>query len=112
MVLEFCNECENWRIFICTWVTDVSRHVSYRTLEVRWLSAQQFDTFYRMVEQTFLHTLISLYNSAPEGKLSSVLRFKFAIYMGDRPGVCSAQKEEQNSYNYVYESYLASVCTR
>jgi hypothetical protein len=53
--------------YIRTWVIDVPRHVRYRRLEVKWLSAQQFDTMHRMSEQTFLLILISLYNSATEG---------------------------------------------
>ena len=57
----------NLENFIRTWVIDMPRHVRYRTLEVKWLSAQQFDTMHRMPEQTFLFILISLHYSAPGG---------------------------------------------
>ena len=40
--------------FIGTSVTDDVRYASYHMLEVRRLSAQQFDTLCRMQEQTFL----------------------------------------------------------
>jgi len=53
-----CNECENWKILFGLWVIDAPRYVSYRTLQVRRLSAQQFDTLYRMPEHTFLQTFI------------------------------------------------------
>lgn len=66
-VYSYCNECEIGKILFDLWVIDVPRHVSYRTLEVTWLSAQQFDTLHRMLVHTFLHTLISLYNPALEG---------------------------------------------
>lgn len=66
-VYSYCNEGEIGTILFDVWVTDVPCHVSYRTLEMRWLSAQQFDTLQRMLEKTFLHTLISQYNTALEG---------------------------------------------
>jgi hypothetical protein len=66
-VYSYCNEGEIGEILFDVWVIDVPRHVRYRTLEMKWLSAQQFDTLYRMLEHTFLHTLISLYNTALEG---------------------------------------------
>jgi len=42
-----------WKILLGPRVTDVPCHISHCMLEVRWFSAQQFDTFYRMLEQTF-----------------------------------------------------------
>jgi len=51
---NLCIECEIWKILFALYVTDVPRRVSYRMLEVRWFSAQTFDTPYRMPGQTFL----------------------------------------------------------
>jgi len=43
------------------WVTDVP-HVRYWTLAVRWLSAQQFDTLYRMPVQNVFAYFDFLYH--------------------------------------------------
>jgi hypothetical protein len=43
-----------WIILLELYFIVVLRYASYHMLEVSWLSAEQFDTLYRMQEQTFL----------------------------------------------------------
>jgi hypothetical protein len=45
-------KCGKFYLHFC--FTNISRRVSYRILEVRWFSAQQCDTLYRMPQQIFL----------------------------------------------------------
>jgi hypothetical protein len=52
--LRYCNECVIWKILFELWVIDILHHVTYHMLKVRWLSAQLFNTPYRMPEQTLL----------------------------------------------------------
>jgi len=102
-----CNECKIRKILFELWVTEVPRHVNYRTLEVRCLSAQQFDTLCGMLEETFfLHTLISLYNAALEGNCPHSQNLSLR---GDWLRARSEQEEEQSSY-YVFKDSLAFVC--
>jgi len=84
----------------------VPRHVNYRTLEVRCLSAQQFDTLWNARGDFFLHTLISLYNAALEDNCP---HSKNLSVHGDWLRARSGQEEEQSSY-YVFKDYLAFVC--
>jgi len=51
---KFCNGSVIRKILFALCAADVPRRVSYRMLEVRWLSAQKFDTPYRMLQRTFL----------------------------------------------------------
>jgi hypothetical protein len=39
------------KFYIRTRVIVIPHHVRYRTLEVKWLSAQQFNTLHKMPEQ-------------------------------------------------------------
>ena len=52
---EHLNECEIWEILFEHCVSDIARHDSYPTLQVRSLSALRFDGLYKMSEQTFLN---------------------------------------------------------
>ena len=76
-----CNECEIWNILFELWVIDVPRHVSYRTLQVRWPSAQQFDTLYRMPEPTLFAYCDFLYNPVLEGNCPHSHNVSFDFYV-------------------------------
>jgi len=65
-LLLYCNECEVWKILFELWVIDVSLFVNYLTLEVRWVSAHQFDNCIKLHGIHFLRALISLYSRALE----------------------------------------------
>ena len=60
---------------------DVPRHFSYHTLQVRWLSAQQFYTLYRMLEPTLFACCDFLNNPALEGNCPHSHNLSFGLYV-------------------------------
>jgi hypothetical protein len=61
---------------------DVALLMFYIVLEVRWLSAEQFSTLYRMPEQTFL-TFLDV-STQPEVRRSSISQLMFWYIHGDQ----------------------------
>jgi len=79
--LLLCNECEISNILFELWVIDVPCHVGYHTLQVRWLSVQQFDKLYRMPERTLFVYRDFLYNPALEGNCPHSHNLSFGLYV-------------------------------
>jgi hypothetical protein len=90
-----CNECEIWKILLELSVIGVRRHVSYRTLEVRRPSAQQFDTLYRMPEQTVFTYLCFIYNPALEGNCPHSHNLSFDTYVETVSELVLAKKKKK-----------------
>jgi hypothetical protein len=96
-----------WKILVGLLIIDALRYVATARWGMRWLSVQWFDTLYRMSKQTFLHSLVFLYNPALQGNLSQSHYLSLRYTWRKAPGPLRI-RSEANHY-CVLKIYLACL---
>ena len=99
VVASYLLHIPNTLNIVVFWLLDITLyarlHVSYRTLEVRRLSAQQFDTLYRMPEQIVFTYLGFIYNPALEGNCPRSHNLSIDTYLETVSELVLAKKKKK-----------------